>query len=61
LGLTFLWLLDFVRIVTMAQASMMSRMPDLFLDSYTFELYVLLGASVVVFFVNVRATTRKAT
>lgn len=60
LGLTFLWLLDFVRIVTMAQMAMMSRMPDLFLDNYTFELYVLLGASAALFFVNVRATARAA-
>ena len=60
LGLTFLWLLDFVRIVALAQSSMMSRLPDLFLDNYTFELYALLGAAVAMFFVNVRATARAA-
>jgi len=60
LGLTFLWLLDFVRIVTMAQVAMLSRIPDLFLDNYTFELYVLLGAAAAMFFVNVRATARAA-
>jgi hypothetical protein len=58
LGLTFAWLIDFVRIVVMAQASMLSRMPDLFMDSYTFELYVLLGAAIAMFFVNIRATAR---
>jgi len=59
-GVTFLWLIDFVRIVTMGQVVMMSSMPDLFLDSYTFELYVLLGAAVAMFFVNIRATARAA-
>lgn len=54
LGLTFLWLLDFIRIVTRAQWSMLSRLPDLLNDSYTFELYVILGASIVMFFVNIR-------
>lgn len=58
LGLTFVWLLDFVRIVVLAQSSMMSRLPDLYMDSYTFELYVLLGAAVAMFFVNVRAAAR---
>ncbi len=60
LGLTFLWLIDFVRIVTMAQVSMLSRMPDLFMDNYTFELYVLLGGAIAMFFVNLRATARAA-
>ena len=60
LGVTFLWLLDFVRIVTLAQWNMLSRMPDLFMDSYTFELYVLVGSAVAVFFVNLRATARAA-
>src|SRR5262249_38102863 len=59
-GVPFLWLIDFVRIVTMGQVVMMSSMPDLFLDSYTFELYVLLGAAVAMFFVNIRATARAA-
>ena len=58
LGLTFAWLIDFIRIVVMAQVSMLSRLPDLAMDSYTFELYVLLGAAVAMFFVNIRATAR---
>jgi hypothetical protein len=60
LGLMFAWLIDFVRIVVMAQVSMLSRLPDLAMDSYTFELYVLLGAAIAMFFVNIRATTRAA-
>lgn len=60
LALTFIWLIDFIRIVTMAQVSMLSRMPDLYMDSYTFELYVLLGGAIAMFFVNLRATARKA-
>jgi hypothetical protein len=58
LGVTFVWLLDFVRIVTHAQWSMTSRLPDLLMDNYTFELYVLLGATVAMFCVNVRAVAR---
>jgi len=38
---------------------MLSRLPDLAMDSYTFELYVLLGAAIAMFFVNIRATTRR--
>jgi Na+-translocating ferredoxin:NAD+ oxidoreductase RnfE subunit len=60
LGVTFLWLLDFVRIVMLAQWSLMSRLPDLLMDNYTFELYVLLGASAAMFLVNVRAKARAA-
>jgi hypothetical protein len=58
LAVTFVWLLDFVRIVTHSQWSMTSRLPDLLMDNYTFELYVLLGATVAMFFVNVRAAAR---
>jgi hypothetical protein len=61
LGLTFVWLVDFVRIVMMAQWSMLSRLPDLLMDNYTFELYVLLGAAVAMFFVNIRTKIRVAT
>ena len=60
LALTFVWLIDFVRIVTLAQWSMLSRLPDLLMDNYTFELYVLLGAAAAMFFVNIRATRRAA-
>jgi hypothetical protein len=60
LGLTFAWLIDFVRIVVISQVSMLSRLPDLAMDRYTFELYVLLGAAIAMFFVNVRATARAA-
>jgi ethanolamine transporter EutH len=58
LGITFAWLIDFVRIVILAQWSLTSRLPDLLMDNYTFELYVLLGASVAMFFLNLRATAR---
>lgn len=55
LGLTFAWLIDFIRIVTLAQWSLTSRLPDLLMDNYTFERYAILGASVALFFLNVRA------
>ena len=58
LAVTLVWLIDFVRIVTLSQWSMTSRLPDLLRDNYTFELYVLLGATVAMFLVNVRATKR---
>ena len=61
LGITFVWLIDFIRIVTLAQWSLTSRLPDLLMDNYTFELYVLLGASVALFFLNIRAKARTAT
>jgi hypothetical protein len=61
LGLTFAWLIDFVRIVTLAQWSLTSRLPDLLMDNYTFELYALLGASAALFFLNVRTKARAAT
>jgi len=61
LGLTFAWLIDFIRIVTLAQWSLTSRLPDLLMDNYTFELYALLGASVALFFLNVRTKARAAT
>jgi hypothetical protein len=35
-------------------------MPDLLMDNYTFELYVLLGASTAMFLINVRAKARTA-
>jgi len=60
LALTFVWLIDFVRIVTIAQWFILSRLPDLMLDGYTFELYVLLGGAIAMFFVNLRATARAA-
>jgi len=60
LAVTFVWLIDFVRIVTLSQWSMTSRLPDLLMDNYTFELYVLLGATVAMFFLNVRAAARSA-
>ncbi|HLZ11287.1 MAG TPA: hypothetical protein VKP58_01755 [Candidatus Acidoferrum sp.] len=60
LGVTFAWLIDFVRIVILAQWSLTSRLPDLLMDNYTFELYLLLGASIALFFLNVRATARAA-
>jgi hypothetical protein len=58
LGVAFVWLIDFVRIVTLSQWSMTSRLPDLLMDNYTFELYALLGATAAMFFLNVRAAAR---
>ncbi len=58
LAVTFVWLLDFVRIVTLAQWSLTSRLPDLLMDSYTFELYVILGAAIALGYINMRRAPR---
>jgi hypothetical protein len=55
---TFVWLIDFVRIMTHAQWALMSFLPDLMKDSYTFEIYALLGAAIAMFFVNINRTRR---